>query len=310
MISVIVPVYNMEAYLCQCLDSLAAQTYRDVEFILVDDGSKDGSGAICESYAEKDARFRVFHTANHGLSAARNYGIEHSGGNWLMFVDSDDWVSPQFCEIPMETAETHEADLVIFQFSNNYPNGKTKKEPKGKKEKPWGVVTHEQAQDYGGVAVWNKLYRKDLFSGIRYPEGHTAEDVATTHKLVYRAGRIVLLQDTLIYHRIIRQSLSHNRGVPKAERDLFSFRIQRYHDLTELGYNEAKAKSKLQRGAMAYCVYMPEAEDELYRQAEQLLKETDGIPADWPRRDKLALTLWKKNRKLFRFFCRFLRKPS
>ena len=118
------------------------------------------------------------------------------------------------------------------------------------------------------------------------------------------------MQDTLIYHRIIRQSLSHKRGVPRAERDLFSFRIQRYHDLVQLGYDEGKAKNKLQRGAMAYCVYMPESQDELYRQAERILSETDGIPVSWPRKDKLALILWKKNRKAFRFFCRFLRKEK
>ena len=97
MISVVVSVYNMEKHLRQCLDSLLCQTYPDFELLLIDDGSTDGSGRICDEYTVRDARFQAFHTENHGLSAARNYGIEHASGEYLMFVDSDDWVSPEFC---------------------------------------------------------------------------------------------------------------------------------------------------------------------------------------------------------------------
>ena len=111
MVSVIVPIYNVENYVKKCLDSLAAQTLKDVEFILIDDGSTDNSGKIADQYSS-DPRFHIFHTENRGLSAARNYGIDQSHGEYLMFVDGDDWVAPDYCRIPYETAITNNADLV------------------------------------------------------------------------------------------------------------------------------------------------------------------------------------------------------
>lgn len=117
MISVIVPIYNVEAYLPKCLDSLAAQTFPDAEFILIDDGSTDRSAEIASAYVGADPRFFVYHTTNHGLSAARNLGIEKARGDWLMFVDPDDYVTPDFCETPYRDALREEADLVIFGYS-------------------------------------------------------------------------------------------------------------------------------------------------------------------------------------------------
>ena len=98
MISIIIPVYNVEKFLPQCIDSILAQTYKDFELILVDDGSPDGSPAICDSYAQRDERVRVIHQKNAGVSAARNNGIEHAKSEWISFVDSDDWVEPSYIE--------------------------------------------------------------------------------------------------------------------------------------------------------------------------------------------------------------------
>lgn len=114
LISVIVPIYNVEKYVRKCLDSLVAQTLREIEVICIDDGSTDRSGEIADEIARDDARFRVIHTENRGLSAARNRGIDEARSQWLMFVDSDDWVSPEFCRVPYEAAIEYGADLVIF----------------------------------------------------------------------------------------------------------------------------------------------------------------------------------------------------
>lgn len=97
MISIIVPVYNVEPYLRKCLDSILDQTYRDLEILIIDDGSTDGSGAICDEYAGKDDRIKVFHTENKGLSAARNLGLDNATADWIGFVDSDDWIVNQIC---------------------------------------------------------------------------------------------------------------------------------------------------------------------------------------------------------------------
>jgi glycosyltransferase involved in cell wall biosynthesis len=112
MISVIVPVYNVEPYLRKCLDSIVSQTYQDLEILVIDDGSTDGSGKICDEY-KRDQRVRVFHTENAGLSAARNLGLDKAHGEWIEFIDSDDWVEPDYCRIPLELAESHKAYLAV-----------------------------------------------------------------------------------------------------------------------------------------------------------------------------------------------------
>ena len=120
-LSVIVPVYKVEAYIKRCLDSLLTQKFENVEFILVDDGSPDTCGSICDQYSEMDSRFKSYHKENGGLSSARNFGIDKAQGDYLMFVDSDDWVSPDFCSTAYNLATEKSADLVMFflQFIQN-----------------------------------------------------------------------------------------------------------------------------------------------------------------------------------------------
>ena len=123
-VSVIVPVYNVEPYLHRCVDSLTGQTLTDIEIILVDDGSTDGCGRICDEYAAADPRVRVVHQENAGLSEARNAGIDRARADYLMFVDSDDWVEKDYCRIPWEIARSQQADLVMFQFRELRNGGK------------------------------------------------------------------------------------------------------------------------------------------------------------------------------------------
>ena len=113
-LSVIVPVYRVEKYIYRCLDSLSRQNFEEVEFLLIDDGSPDRCGKICDEYTLKDPRFIVFHKENGGLSTARNYGIDKARGEYLLFVDSDDWVAPDFCKTSYELAAHNNADVVIF----------------------------------------------------------------------------------------------------------------------------------------------------------------------------------------------------
>jgi glycosyltransferase EpsH len=122
LISIIVPVYRTEQYLRQCVDSLLAQTYDRIEIILVDDGSPDGSGGICEEYAAKDPRVKVIHQENGGLSAARNTGLDHATGEYVMFVDSDDWISPDNCEKAVAVARARDVDVVIWSYRREYPD--------------------------------------------------------------------------------------------------------------------------------------------------------------------------------------------
>lgn len=158
-ISVIVPVYNVEKYLCQCIDSILAQTFTDFELLIVDDGSTDRSGRICDEYADRDARIRVFHTANRGVSAARNLGIDNANGEWLCFVDSDDEVKHDYLKVFYECVDERYADLYVCGFDMLL-------KPKTSVCLPLAVYENERIQEFiieakknGLLGVpWNKLF--------------------------------------------------------------------------------------------------------------------------------------------------------
>lgn len=193
-ISVIVPVYKVEPFLKRCVQSILEQTYQDFEVILVDDGSPDRCGELCEEYAQKDARVRVLHQENGGLSAARNTGIDwafaNSDSRWLAFVDSDDWVHPAFLQTLYDTAEQ---TLCKISACGLYRTGGEEIPPQTDFS-----ATCLNADDYycgqmhdGLTAVaWNKLYHKSLFKSLRYPIGKLHEDEFTTYRAIYAAGKI------------------------------------------------------------------------------------------------------------------------
>ena len=193
-ISVIVPVYKVEAFLNRCVDSILCQTYEDFEIILVDDGSPDTCGALCDEYARKDGRVHVIHQENGGLSAARNTGIDwafaNSTSRWLAFVDSDDWVHPDYLKVLYEAAEQTLCKISACDFfrtsGGDFP------------DQPYSVAIRVSSADYycgsfhhGETAVaWNKLYHKSLFRQLRYPVGKLHEDEFTTYQAVYQAGQV------------------------------------------------------------------------------------------------------------------------
>ena len=304
MISIIVPVFNVEAYVRRCLDSLQQQTHTNIEVIIVDDGSTDSSGRICDEYARADRRFRVFHTPNRGLSAARNYGIDRARGEWLMFLDSDDAVSRDFCLHPYQAAMQYNADLVIFQIAC-IRDGKTT--IRRRRHLPKGLISREKAIDYGNVAVWNKLYRRRLFEGIRFPEGLVFEDTATTHKLIYRAGQIAMIPEHLVFYCYRKDSISHSPSYHEL-RQYFILNIHRCSELVRLGYPPRKARAALQRAAFQYCIRTEPRHDPLSVYAEKLVKDIKGFPKGFSSRKKLILAVWRINRGFFHGLCRMFRK--
>lgn len=196
-ISVIVPVYKVEAFLSRCVDSILDQTYADFELILVDDGSPDNSGAICEEYAAKDMRIHVIHRQNGGLSAARNTGIDwafaNSDSQWLAFVDSDDWVHPEYLRLLLKAVEQEQCLISACGFYRSAGEPL----PEDDRDKILSV----EAEDYycgeyhdGVTAVaWNKLYHRSLFEKLRYPEGKLHEDEFTTYQAIFAAGSVAVI---------------------------------------------------------------------------------------------------------------------
>lgn len=164
MISVIVPVYNVELYLRKCIDSILAQTYRDLEILVVDDGSTDGSGKICDEY-KKDERVRVFHTENRGLSATRNLGLDKATGEWIGFVDSDDWIEPDMYEVLFRKAEETEADVVECGCHADYTT--TSYEHRAIQRTVSGIdAVKALIRSEIRTQVWNKIWRRHLFTDI------------------------------------------------------------------------------------------------------------------------------------------------
>lgn len=198
MISIIVPVYNVEKYLRRCIDSILSQTYRDIEVILVDDGSTDSSPAICDEYGEKDSRITVIHKPNGGLSDARNSGINIAKGEYLGFVDSDDYISSEMYEKLLSNAEKHKADIAVCN-AELVQEGKSAefKENDGVRVYDGNATYAMICQRAFTVNAWNKLYRRELFDTVRYPVGMLYEDLATTYKLTELSQKVVVLEQEL-----------------------------------------------------------------------------------------------------------------
>lgn len=208
-LSIIVPVYNVAQWLPETVDSVLEQTFRDFELILVDDGSGDGSGEICDSYAEKDSRVRVIHQKNAGVSAARNAGVAAAEGDWIGFVDSDDIIEKDMFAVMMALAEQYGADVVQCQHDradtlNGAPRAETAEIMTGEEfvrrifTKSGGMYTNQ-------VALWSKIYKRELFEGIVFPVGQVYEDEQETYKLCLKAGTVAETTDVL-YHYIKREN--------------------------------------------------------------------------------------------------------
>lgn len=218
LVSVVIPVYNVRDYLPRCLESVICQTYRNIEIIVIDDGSTDDSGQICDQFARKDSRIRVFHGENHGLSFARNKGITHSKGEYLLFSDSDDWMESNTVETLMDVMLKARADIVTAGIIKEY------KGKKGNISYEKGQVTILKGYDIlsgfsNGVirnVVWDKLYRSGCFKEICFPVGRNFEDIATTWKLMKNLseqnGIVAVLSDNLFHYRVRKSSISRSRS--------------------------------------------------------------------------------------------------
>lgn len=190
LVSVIVPVYNIEKYVRKCLDSLTSQSYENIEIIVVDDGSTDGSGEICDEIASKDKRVEVFHKKNGGLSSARNYGIKKAKGEYVCLVDGDDYVKRDFAKIMMEGMDRGDVDIVVCGYNAEIPKAGVM----SGKEATIRLLTQQENVD---IIAWNKMYRRCLFDKIQYPEGQNYEDSLTTYKLLAEARNVAYVAESL-----------------------------------------------------------------------------------------------------------------
>lgn len=230
-ISVIVPIYNTEKYLARCIESILCQTYTNLEIILVDDGSTDKSGDICDFYARKDNRVKVVHKENGGAAAARNFALNMVTGQYIGFVDSDDTVEKDFFELLYELICQYDADISMVAYSEIEMGEKIAKP----KDKSLIVMNQKQAvkellfdrkiQNY----VWNKLYKRKLFQGVYFPIGVIYEDISVMYDLIRKIEKLVYLPESKYNYYIRKDSIVNTNSHQKRVDELDSV-IKRYKD--------------------------------------------------------------------------------
>lgn len=202
LISVIVPVYNVEPYVAECIESIQNQTYMNLEIILVNDGSTDASGDICDKYAAYDERIQVIHKENAGVSAARNTGIESANGDYIGFVDSDDYIAPTMYEDMLKLMVEHDLDIIECTAFRN--NGDTNIE--GCNDGSLEIFNRDEALKMAMydcfVAVWSQLYKRRVISDVRFPVGRKFEDSAVSYLFIANTKRVGHINRCLYYYRL------------------------------------------------------------------------------------------------------------
>ena len=290
-VSVIVPIYKVEKYLDRCVQSIRNQTYRNLEIILVDDGSPDNCPQMCDTYAKQDDRIRVIHKENGGLSDARNAGIDIATGVYISFVDSDDWIHNQMIEILMGMIEQKQCEISVCQSQYAY-EGKEYKDSLYESEnivEQARMITRKESQyDYfdksdwrnAYIVAWNKLYHRRLFDKIRYPKGKVHEDEFTTFKLLYEADGIAWT-DTVLYYYFVRED-SIMGEFKESRFDIFDAYLEKIRCYQQWNEDELAIKMLFHAIHMLaqYQKWMDEAgadlKETLYGYRDKLLKSLDA----------------------------------
>lgn len=245
-VSIVVPVYKVEKYLERCVDSIINQTYRNLEIILVDDGSPDSCPAMCDKFAEKDSRIIVIHKENGGLSDARNAGLDIARGEYIGFVDSDDYIAPTMYEVLMKRIVSDKSDLAVCEYVRVYDSGEQLK------NKQWHQKAHNKCytsnefiadlfiHNSGAYVVTvNKLYNREIFRTLRFPFGKQHEDEFIIHRVIAQCKNISYIEDELYYY-FQREGSIMNRTFNVRNLDYGDALIDRYHFTKRNKYEEWK----------------------------------------------------------------------
>lgn len=307
MISVIIPVYNVEFYLRRSIESVRGQSFQDWELILIDDGSTDQSGAVCDRYSELDSRIKTIHKQNGGAASARNVGIDwvlaNSSSQWIAFVDSDDEISPDYLSVLYRTAMQYAADLSICDFEMIESDGSVvpNKFSIPELHTTGNTLLEENVigSNWRFAVPVNKLYRKKLFEGLRFPEGYICEDEALLHHILAAAGTVVCISDRLYFY-VRREDSVMGSGksikitdVLTALSDRIQFASRNHYSLL---YNQTLRGYYLAFHNTHYPLLLKNGKGTIY--PRRVARATRAILPDllrlsyWTRREKLELILF------------------
>lgn len=213
LVSVIVPVYNVEEYLRECIDSIVCQTYQNLEILLVDDGATDNCGEICDEYAKNDTRVKALHKKNGGLSDARNYGMEYMQGELVCFIDADDAIDKNYIEVLYNTLCENDADIAGCRFYRDAPTGE-KIYPKPDTAFNFCISNIEYMKkfynNFGVFApAWGKLYKRNILEDIKYPKVKKAEDASILREIIFKCTKTAWTEAPLYFYRNRENSISN-----------------------------------------------------------------------------------------------------
>ena len=295
-LSIIVPVYNVEKYISQCIDSILNQTFQDFEVILVDDGSPDRSGQICDEYAENDSRIKVIHQKNAGLSAARNTGLKNANGEYVAFVDSDDYISPNMYELLVTNIKSCGADMVkcgYHEFIDEditytrkfvspcvYDNTFSKEE-----------LLKFSMTDVLYMVVWNAVYTKNLADKVVYPDGLISEDNYASPMYLLESEKVAVISEPLYYYRQNPEGLSKKEVPLKKPLDVVFCYHMLYEKLCERGFKDGWTCGYL-RQYMSRRVYDAVKANKVKISINNSLWKFVLANARWNRRLKLKIWHW------------------
>lgn len=299
-ISVIIPVYNVERYIRRCLSSVMDQTYRNLEIILVDDGSTDDSGNICDVTASSDDRIIVIHQDNKGLSEARNTGLDNATGRFIFFCDSDDSLMPDALEKMLLRLKRDHADVVACGYENVYEENEAERRVTATDLRPgrWSgrqsVIQMMRGNNVCSVA-WNKLYKKTLFDGIRFPIGVRNEDEATVYKCLYKAGIVSYMPDPLYNYYQRAESIMHEDLIDRYEFSMQAL-IQRCRFFADCKDNELEQHSRISLLEWIKYSYRNIEDKEIRKKLVKIYQENITVfnaPTVMEKKKQLALLIWK-----------------
>ncbi len=269
----IVPVYKVEQYIHRCIDSILAQTFTDFDVVLVDDGSPDTCGAICDAYAEADPRIHVIHQKNGGLSAARNAGIDwtfaHSDSSWLSFVDSDDWVHPRYLEILYGAILRDKTNIAIGNAL--WTKGEDLPVEADERSVLWETEKYYAAETTNATVAWGKIYRKTCFKTIRFPVGKIHEDEFVTYRILFEEANISVVDSPLYAYFQNDAGIMKRRWSPKRldsleamENQVRFFSSKNKTDIAEICFFKLIKIIEESKRQLANCESITEAERKKY----------------------------------------------
>lgn len=275
LISIIVPVYNSAQYLETCVRSILMQTYKNIEVVLVDDGSSDQSGALCDQYARKDERVVVVHQSNHGSSAARNTGLQKASGEWIGWVDSDDWIDPNMYEELICFCREADVKIAVSGWKEEFIKKTVAFEWKTKEVKDKLPALYALLEDKAmQPSMCNKLWKRELFKDIVFPEGCCSDDIAVSYRLIDQVNKIGCVTGTYYHYRQHGGTNAHSIDL-KNSVDYFLSAKERY-DFLSVKYPQLStllAADCLVAISFFWCNYLGNARQirEKYDQAAQAM---------------------------------------